>query len=553
MPKLTIDGNEIEFEQGQTVIQAARDNGIDIPHFCWHPKLSVSGNCRMCLVEIEKIPKLAIACSTMAADGMVVKVKSESALEARNAVMEFILANHPLDCPICDEAGECKLQDYAFKHSSGESRFLEEKNHKNKRVELGPRIMFDGERCISCSRCIRFTDEIAGAPQLTFVQRGDKVTITTFPGESFDNPYTLNTVDICPVGALTSKDFRFQSRVWELSSTDSLCIGCSRGCNVELWTRDNEIQRLTPRANEEVNSDWMCDDGRLNTYKFVNAENRVDGAYLRKDSELESVSWDEALGYAAENLRKFKSDEIAFVASPFATVEDLYVFKKFAAGLGVKEFYSFDHTVDGADDNLLIREDKSPNSAGLELLAMRQMNLSMNELLERINSRKIKAVYFLEEKDDFAFPELSTLSKADFVVVHSTNFNGLTKIANVVFPASTYAEKHGTLVNFQGRAQRLKVAVATKELDASLDHNFRSKWEIFGTDYDRWAKGRRLDAKSSWKILTSLSGLIGKKMDYKMAEDVFKDVSAEFGAFKELDYDVIGVSGALLNNKVEAV
>src|SRR5512138_402514 len=198
MPKFILDGKEIDFNPGQTIIQAAHDAGIDIPHFCWHPALSVAGNCRICLVEVEKLPKQVIACATLAAENMVVHTMSENAVKARNAVMEFLLINHPLDCPICDEAGECKLQDYAYKYSVGKSRFDEEKNHKNKHVELGPNVMFDQERCISCSRCIRYCEEIAGNPQLTFVQRGEKVTIETFPGKKLDNPYSMNVIEICP-------------------------------------------------------------------------------------------------------------------------------------------------------------------------------------------------------------------------------------------------------------------------------------------------------------------------------------------------------------------
>ncbi|NWF90892.1 MAG: (2Fe-2S)-binding protein, partial [Ignavibacteriaceae bacterium] len=265
MPKFILDGIEIKFTQGQTIIEAAKAHGIDIPHFCWHPSLSVSGNCRMCLVEVEKMPKLVIACSTLASEGMVVHSQSQKTIEARNAVMEFFLINHPLDCPICDEAGECKLQDYAYQHSKGESRFIDEKNHKDKRVPLGPFVMFDAERCISCSRCIRFCDEIAKDPELTFIKRGDRVTIVTYPGEELDNPYSLNTTDICPVGALTNRDFRFQARVWDMSATKSICFGCSRGCNSEIWVRNNEVLRITPRYNEEVNSYWMCDYGRVNT------------------------------------------------------------------------------------------------------------------------------------------------------------------------------------------------------------------------------------------------------------------------------------------------
>ena len=258
MPTFTLDGKQIEFKPGQTIIQAAKDAGITIPHFCWHPAMSVAGNCRICLVEVEKLPKLVIACSTLASENMVVHSNSEAAIHARNAVMEFLLINHPLDCPICDEAGECKLQDYAYKYSIGESRFDEEKNHKKKHIRLGPNVTFDQERCISCSRCIRYCEEIVGNPQLTFVQRGEKVTIETFPGKELDNPYSMNVIEICPVGALTSTDFRFKTRVWEMSHTDSICSGCARGCNMNIWVRDNQIFRLTYRNNCKANNHYRC-------------------------------------------------------------------------------------------------------------------------------------------------------------------------------------------------------------------------------------------------------------------------------------------------------
>lgn len=255
MAKITIDGRPLEVDNSLTVIQAARDNGIEIPHFCWHPRLSVAGNCRICLVEIEKMPKLVIACSTQVAEGMVVRTNTEKVIDARQAVMEFLLINHPLDCPICDEAGECKLQDYAYEHSIGYSRFDEDKVHKPKRVELGPHVLLDDERCIMCSRCVRFCDEIVKKPQLTFTERGDHVELTTFPGEQLDNAYSMNTIDICPVGALTSRDFRFKARVWEMSATETVCPGCARGCNMNVWVRNNEILRQTPRFNADVNEE----------------------------------------------------------------------------------------------------------------------------------------------------------------------------------------------------------------------------------------------------------------------------------------------------------
>lgn len=552
MPTLTVDGKLIEFKQGQTVIEAARDAGIEIPHFCWHPSLSISGNCRICLVEIEKMQKLAISCSTYASDGMIVHTQSEKTLQARNAVMEFILINHPLDCPICDEAGECKLQDYAYQHSKGESRFEEIKVRKEKRVQLGPHIKFDGDRCIMCSRCIRFSDEIARKNQLTFIQRGDKVTITTFPGESFDNPYTLNTTDICPVGALTNQDFRFKSRVWEMSKTNSICVGCSRGCNTEVWVRNNEILRLTPRENKDVNSYWMCDYGRLNTFKLVNAENRINGTFIRKEGELQKVTWDEALKVAAKNLKDYKSGEIAFIGSAYATCEDNYALVKFAKSLGVTSLDFAKHIVAGDQDDILIREDKTPNSLGAELVGVKPglngMNLEL--MMKAIREGKIKALYVME--DDVAslnaeFEKI--LSKLELLIVHASNENQTTILADIVFPSATYAEKNGTFVNFQGIVQRIRPAVATAEMYRALDGMNMSRWDKFGTEFDRWMQGSKSDSLSSWKIFTMLSAHLNSKMKYEMAEDVFIDLSQTIESFKGLDYDVIGESGVQIKMK----
>jgi NADH-quinone oxidoreductase subunit G len=547
MPKLVIDGIEIEFQQGQTIIKAAKDHGIDIPHFCWHPSLSVSGNCRVCLVEIEKMPKLAIACSTLAADGMVVHTASEKALAARNAVMEFLLINHPLDCPICDEAGECKLQDYAYFHSVGESRFVEEKNHKDKRVPLGPYVMFDGDRCISCSRCIRFCDEIAKAPELTFVKRGDRVTIVTFPGEELNNPYSLNVTDICPVGALTNRDFRFKSRVWDMSSNKTICQGCSRGCNIELWVRNNQVLRVTPRQNDDVNNYWMCDHGRLDTFKFVNAEDRVDGPHIRKEGILNKAGWDEAFNKAAKELKKYSGKEIALIGSPYATLEDNYLLAKFASALGSKNIDFVKHTDPAFEDDILRKEDLTPNSLGTEAVGVKpaQGGLNFEGIIDGIKEGKIQALYLIEDDIVAAYPGLEeVLSKLDLLIVHTSNINKTTALADIVFPSATYAEKNGTVVNFQGRVQRLKPAVSTAETDRSLDGLALSRLDKFGTDFDRWAQGHKYDAKSSWKIISSLAVLMGFKLKYSMAEEVFSEISKTVSVFNSLDYDVIGELGA---------
>lgn len=552
MPKFLLNDNEVEFKQGQTIIQAAKEAGVEIPHFCWHPSLSVSGNCRVCLVEVEKMPKLVIACSTLATEGMVVKVDSEKALAARNAVMEFLLINHPLDCPICDEAGECKLQDYAYKHGKGESRFEEMKTRKDKRVELGPHIVFDGDRCISCSRCIRFSDEIAGENQLTFVKRGDRVTITTFPGKKFDNPYTLNTTDICPVGALTSKEFRFSTRVWEMSSTKSICIGCSRGCNTEIWVRNNKVMRLTPRFNDKVNNYWMCDRGRVETFEFVNAESRIDGPMIREDGFLRQAEWDEAAKEAVKRLKKYKASEIAFIGSAFATCEDNYSMVKLAKSLGVSNIDFVRHIKPGDSDKILITEDKAPNSLGAETVGVKPgaNGLDFEKILQAVRSKNVKALFILDDDIAALSGEIeSTLMKLELLIVHSSNFNKTTELADIIFPASTYAEKNGTFINLNGMIQRIRPAVATAEMDRALDGMERSRWDKFGTKFDRWAKGHKYDAKPGWQICGMIYTNLGHKSKTEMAEEVFSELASQIPVFKGLDYDMIGEAGVKLQTE----
>lgn len=555
MPTLTIDGKQIEFKQGQTIIEAARDHGIEIAHFCWHPALSVSGNCRMCLVEVEKLPKLVIACATLAAEGMIVYTQSERSVHARNAVMEFLLINHPLDCPICDEAGECKLQDYAYQHGTGESRFVEEKVHKDKRVPLGPRVMFDAERCISCSRCIRFCDEIAKEPELTFIKRGDRVTIVTFPGEELDNPYSMNTIDICPVGALTSRDFRFKARVWDMSANPSVCIGCSRGCNIDLWVRNNQILRITPRYNEQVNSFWMCDHGRLETFKFVNHESRIDGPHLRKEGILTSAGWDEAFSETVSRIKTFSKDEIAVIASPQLTCEDSFIVTKFTKSVLNSGNLDFTHHLDpGFADNILRQEDISPNTFGLKLtgLTPSRNGLNYEGIKKSIKEGKIKALFLIEE-DLVRFENewSSILTKLDLLVILASNFNQTTDFADLIFPAATYAEKNGTFVNHDGFIQRIRPAVATAEEDRALEGMAMSRLDKFGTRWDRWAQGKKYDARSTWKILANLSSAMGAKMKFNMAEDVFTAIAGSIPAFKNINYDDIGLKGIKI--KTESV
>ncbi len=550
MITITIDGKQIQTEPSKTIIEAAFENGIYVPHFCWHPGLSVSGNCRMCLVEVANMPKQVIACSTRCMEGMVVHVNSEKAIDAREAVMEFILINHPLDCPICDEAGECKLQDYAYKYSVGESRFDEEKQHKRKRDLLGPNVMFDAERCISCSRCIRFCEDIVGYPQLTFVERGDRVTIETFPGKSLDNPYSMNVIDICPVGALTSKDFRFKSRAWDMSDTPTVCTGCARGCNVDLWVRQNAILRLTPRENQEVNNFWMCDRGRLESWRHVNADTRIDQPLLRKDGVMTAVDWDEAYASVASELKAFRGEQIAVIASGFDTCEDSYVLARFAREVLHTPYIDVvPHIVPGDQDNFLIREDKTPNTAGARLAGVQPADAAhgIAGIIEGLQSGRIKAAIVMDWRAGEYPGLLDALAKAQYVVAVASNASAVTELAGAVLSSATFAESLGTIMNFEGQLQLLRPAVATAENERWSGGLAMSRLDKFGSEFDRWGRSKRCDARTAARIIANLAMLLGSKWKYEHPEDIFDEMAGAIEILRNLNYERIGRWGIRLH------
>jgi len=557
MPKLIIDGREVEFKQGQTIIQAAIDAGIYIPRFCWHPGLTVAGNCRICLVEVEKMPKLTIACATPATDGMVVHTKSEKTIHAQNAVMEFLLINHPLDCPICDEAGECKLQDYAYSFGVGISRFDEEKVHKDKRIALGPNVMFDQERCISCSRCIRFCEEIAKDPELTFVQRGDRVTIETFPGEELDNPYSMNVIEICPVGALTSREFRFKSRVWEMSFTDTVCPGCSRGCNSIMGVRNNKILRIEPRENPNVNSYWLCDWGRLETIKNVNDENlRIKSPRIRleessvENEEMIDVNWDEAISKAISQIRNFEPSEMVFIASPFSTLEDNYALKKFAKEVfGSDRIFYMPQIDENFGDDILRKSDKTPNTAGMKLLGIRSYT---SEDVIALNSGKVRLLVVMND-DMSRFPGSDTLRKNIETDIHLVSYTDkYLDLANVILPLSTYAEINGTFVNFQNRIQRLRPALTTAEQERLVGEFAVSRLDKFGAMNDRWTHGTKYNCRPGWKILSLIAKGMGHDFKFENSEEVFVELCSTVTELSGLDYDAVGKQGFVIGEKIFA-
>jgi NADH-quinone oxidoreductase subunit G len=577
MPNITIDDRKIEAKAGQTIIQAALEHGIDVPHFCWHPSLSVAGNCRMCLVDVGTpkmnpdrtpaldesgnpvimfMPKLQIACGTQATEGMVVRVNHPKVETAQNAVMEFLLINHPLDCPICDEAGQCKLQEYGYKHSKGESRFDETKNHKDKRVALGPNVMFDAERCISCSRCIRYANEEAQQPVLTFVQRGDHVTIETFPGTQFDSPYSMNVIEICPVGALTSTDFRFKARVWDMSFNETICTGCSRGCNTQAGVRNNEILRLEPNTNLEVNQYWMCDHGRLTQYDYVNT-NRITKPLVRTGNTLAEADWNEASAKAVELLKSVKASEIMVLGSSRATNEDNYALARFAKEVlntPNVDFFRYENAAFG--DDHLRKSDLAPNSAGALEVGIKPDSggVSAKELLAKINAGAIKALYVLDDDIAAISPEFaSALDKLSVLVVHAYNHTETAKKAHVVFASATYAELEGTYTNFQNRVQHVEPFIVTTENERKMGMKM-SRLDKFGAPNDRWTHGDRRNARQSWRVITVLAKDMGASADawrYRASEDVFEEIADKVAFFGGMDYAMLDERKGVISGEAE--
>ncbi len=474
--KLTINGKPVEAPAGINLIEAAKLIGVEIPHFCYHPELCIAGNCRMCVVEVATLrtgptgtpvlewnPKLTIACNTTVVEGMEVVTHSPRIIEARRGVMEFLLINHPLDCPICDQAGECRLQELALDYGRAESRFVEDKEKKPKRTPLGPKIMLDDERCILCSRCVRFMRDVAGQDCLGFTGRGSRSTLTCYPGREPSSNYDLNIVDLCPVGALTSVDFRFQQRVWFLRQTRSICPHCSQGCNMVIGSREDTVYRLTPRDNESVNRRWMCDEGRLN-YRLVNDPLRLRDPLARRAGSVQTLSWAEVTGQVASRLAALRDgggDRIAFIGSARATTEDLFLFRQLAGGLGVTLIDVVPH--EGPADALLLRADRSPNTAGALMTGVAAVppGSRLQDIALGIREGRIRALVVMGEDITAAGIGVDLLGKLELLVALDMLPNAVTESAHFVLPGASFAEKTGTFINGMGRIQRINPAVAS--------------------------------------------------------------------------------------------
>src|SRR3989442_3150358 len=473
MPTITIDGQQVTVGKGKTVIQAAEALGIYIPRYCYHPGLSIAGSCRMCLVEIEKMPKLQIACYTQVAEGMAVHTETDKVKLARQSILEFLLSNHPLDCPVCDQSGECDLQNFYMEFGLYQSKFLENKIKRRKAFPIGPHVILDNERCILCSRCVRFCKEVSKSHELGIVNRGEHSEIALFEGRELKNAYSGNVIDICPVGALTEREFRFQCRVWYLNRANSVCPGCARGCNIEIHhneqrpyqSRGKRILRLKPRFNPDVNKWWICDEGRYG-FEFIDAPSRLKAFQFGKGKERMSVSAEEGLRTAADWIRDSTAgssrDSAGIFLSPQLSNEDLYAIAMFARHVGISKIH-FRNPADrpAFEDDFLIRADKNPNTKGcVEMGLYRRDSADGAWMAEEIRSGAVRTLLVFLQDLTLA-PEFGgVLGSLQQLIFIGCNANGTSEIAGLVVPSATYAEKEGSFTNFQGRAQRFERAVA---------------------------------------------------------------------------------------------
>jgi NADH-quinone oxidoreductase subunit G len=531
MVNVRIDGEWKQFPKGTRVIEACMQSGKYIPHYCYHPKLSSPGNCRMCLVqtgrpkmtpdrkpilgedgrpEIAWGPKPEICCAVEVAEGMAVETSSPLVEECRKGVMEFLLINHPLDCPICDQAGECRLQEFSVEFGKGESRFREEKVKKPKKVDIGERITLDDERCIMCSRCIRFMQEVAHDDVLGFVNRGSHTTLTVYPGKRLDNNYSLNTVDICPVGALTSKDFRFKMRVWFLKETKSIDVNCGLGSNIVIWSRENLVHRITPRENDFVNSCWMPDSHRLN-FHYLHSDARLALPAIRGIEP--PAKWGSAIQTAVDGLKGAAPGSAAIIASARMTNEELFLVKRLAEALGIEHLDVLPRPQQG--DGFLISDDGNPNTSGARLLGVATGKLPA--IAEGVAAGRITALMvFGEDACDCGIPA-DSLEKLTFLGYSGILANRTSERAHVVLPASAWAEKRGTMINIKGRLQRLNQAVQPPG-----------------------------QARDDWEILRDMVQAAGGSNGVYTVDEVFKVMAAATPALEGLTIARIGDIGVQL-------
>ena len=521
MPTFTIDGSEMEIVPGKNVLQTAIDNGVYVPHYCYHPGLSAPANCRMCLVEMDVGGRRSLgpSCSAMPAEGMVVDTRSDVVKDNQRAVMEFLLVNHPLDCPVCDQSGECELQDYSYTYGSDRSRFHEKKLVQPKK-DIGNHVLLYSDRCIRCTRCIRFCDEISGTGELGYFNRGVYNEIDVFPGARMDNRLSGNTVDICPVGALLDKSFLFKQRVWFLKSVDTICPGCSTGCNIRADYNNERIYRLVPRQNPDVNEYWMCDDGR-HGWGYVHGDDRLLFPMLGRGEEQELALWEVALEATREGFERVRAEygdgAVAGIASAHLTNEEHYLFGSlFSSGLSGGPVAVRTRVSDEGDvvfkSGFTIHADKSPNARGARTV-LEGLGLSLTETSEiwrGVAEGRIKGLYLLggDPLESLSDAELKALGALDFLVVQDVLTHRWMEMADVILPGAAFIEKDGTFTNVDGRVQRVRRGLAPVG-----------------------------DARADWEILRDVIQAMGGDAAQTRVEEIMADMAGTVAAFEGINDD----------------
>jgi NADH-quinone oxidoreductase subunit G len=521
---LTIDGQEVTVPRGTTLLKAAERLGTRVPHYCYHDGLSSPAMCRLCLVEVEGAPKLLPSCVTTVADGQVVHTDSDKARAMRQGVLEFYLVNHPLDCPICDQSGECKLQDYV--HAEGRDHG---RSHEPKRVfgrdDFGGDVLFYGDRCVMCTRCVRFMNEVEQDPRLTVVERGNRSVIDTFFDEGLEGTqWSGNIVDICPVGALVSKDFLYKQRAWDLDHTPSICTSCSQGCNIELHVRDNLVQRLKPRTNVAVNAFWLCDHGRHN-YEGMNRGDRNEAPLLRHDDgSLRAVGWQDALAELTGRLDKVQGQPVRAVASPFASNEELAALRALVDHLGGGDIV---YRLPRAEDEVVLkglpslarRRDLAPNGRGADLLGMRRVgDDAAAGGLDDIASHDGVLIVLRDELTD----QDENFGRNASLYLHlGAHPTAAATHAHFVLPTSLHSEQEGTFTNLEGRVQRFWPALH--------------------------APGA---ARPTWLVLSAVLAHREAGTMANTAAEAFNGLVASHAPFTGLSFESLGTQGAIVNEPV---
>jgi NADH-quinone oxidoreductase subunit G len=545
MPKLTIDGQEVEVAAGTNVIEAARAAGIDIPYFCYHPYMTVVGQCRICMVEIEGQPRLSVACATPVTEGMVVKSETSARVkEAREAVMEFLLANHPLDCPVCDQAGECLLQDHSMsEQNAGFTTHMVETRRTFPGLErriIGPHILQNQNRCIYCSRCIRFTQEISETSQLTYKGRGNSTFIDTHDGKPFDDPFSACAADVCPVGALTTREFRFRKRVWKLRSTPSVCPGCSIGCNIFIEHHERTVYRFSPRENPAINATWLCDYGRylaesLNEQAYLAPQRRVNG-------ELVRTTWGEAIAALASELRGTRA--LRVVASANLSNEELYLARELFAHhlrgeIAVPVFPGEPRRMKNGKREWLASTDAHPNSLGARQLGLATVD---GDGLTRFLAGATGPTVIL---DAAAHPVLASkealkLLRAGTCVAFARSPHPVADVATWLLPTPSLASNEGTFTSSTGLVQRFAVAFTPPGTVHRTPTGAMSP--TTPTIASPW--GPPGEARPVWVVLTAVAREIGvAALDLAIPAEVFALMTKTEEHLTGLQWDALGGRG----------